>query len=389
MSRRTKTEAWPYARREFVGNVTNAASLGGLKVERVGTNPNSTTFPWLSQVTNAFETYKFKSLTFLYRPLTSNNTVSEQNSLGTVTLYFNYDAGDPVVQSRHEANNYQGSISARICDPIVMRVNCSKVPLYIRPKGALEINQDVREMDFGFLGVVVENVNSVAVGGVVGELWVEYECHLMKPKIDEGIGAGCQETVIYGPSTLNNNTGANGFGISPTVRRFQIDIFNSINLSSTFSTLIPHNVWPVFLRAGMIVEVRATQNFSTTTGNVGDITVSLNTTALSSLGIQLGTAVAQPKFVTNCDTAGNNPTYVSQFTVGINNQQIRQSHSCWRCTKEGIILFQTNFNQNPVGTLSATVISITLLNRPTYFKGLPLAERPTGWEQFGYSTQAS
>lgn len=382
----SRGQVWPYSRREFVRDIKSPTVAGQLGIQTVPVNPATTTFQWLSQITNAFEHYRFKKLKFLFRPTTNENTITTQTSLGTVTLYFNYDAADPPVSSRNEANNYQGSISARICDPIVYNVKCPAGSYYIRSNGALHVGQDIRESDFGYLGIVIENAFGATPGGTVGELWVEYEVDLWKPRIQEGIGSACLMTTIGGQPTASGGTVdgglANTIGISVAQRGFLIDNFGSSGFQYLGSSLLFSNVFPFILRAGTTVEVEAIM-FGTTAASDGPMVISLNTSVPTSANIPTGTVVAQ-QYYPIATGAPNNiiVTYATSLSTstpaaGTNNMITK---TCWRCTQDGPVFFKVN--KTPAGANASGVFTMTcrLLNRPDFGKTMPTPNRPVLWD---------
>lgn len=154
-------------------------------------NPGlSTTFPWLSQITDAYEQYRFKGLVFEYKATSSLFTPGAQTSaLGSVIMACNYNANSPPFQSKREMENYVGANSSTPTSNMAMAVNVAN-PItdlaYIRLGQPTEENYDLRLYDIGTFQLATQgNQISTTPGvqpGSIGELWVTYELELFKPK---------------------------------------------------------------------------------------------------------------------------------------------------------------------------------------------------------------
>lgn len=91
-----------------VTNIRHSEYLGKLSDNGLTTyviQPGfSTTFPWLSQIANAFETYVIKSLRVRLTPLSSTNIN------GCIAAVFDYDSADPAPSTFAHLNNMAGAI---------------------------------------------------------------------------------------------------------------------------------------------------------------------------------------------------------------------------------------------------------------------------------------
>lgn len=367
-----------YSRREFVGDIRSATVQGGFRVSRIPTNPTSNTFPFLSQLAGSYEHYQFKSLSFYFRPTTSENTTTTQVSLGTTTMYFCYDPTEPIVTSRNEANNYQGSRTARICDPLSLKVNVPRNPLYLRPVGTQSIDTDIRESDFGYLAIATENVNSpgIPTDGVVGELWVTYVVGFWKPKIQDFIGAAVVESTLGGVySNVGPSTGANPFGIQPQLRQWLVDGFNCMQITSAESQ--SYNCFNVLMRRGQIIEVFVV--ITTDTAATGTLTPAISVTANNT-----GRAVAQefrPNYTLATGQIIQGWSAAMSSSVFVGSSAACHDLRYFKCTQDGFVNFLINSVQasTNVSTQGQFYLRFRLVNRPDFMNQLPQAQRSLTW----------
>jgi len=362
-----------YSRREFIGDILSGNPAGRYRISRIPTNPNSTTFPFLSQLATSYEHYQFKNLTFYFRPTTNENTTVTNTSLGTITMYFCYDALEPLVQSRNEANNYQGSRTSRICDPLAINVRVPKNPMYIRSPGSTGIDQDIRESDFGYLAIATENILSpgIPADSPIGELWVTYTVAFWKPKIQDFIGAGNLTTIILGVLSLNNLSSLNGFGVAQGRRQFICDNWGA---QTQYATVVRDDLWNIVVRRGQIfsIQVRLRCDASQTG-------VQINTIPGPPL---TGTAVAQnyyPEFNVPVDGQNIIQNYTSQLVTTTATSTTFNQINIFKATKDGAFQFNTEVPSGILTGAGQVMVIITLLNRPDYNSMTPVAQRNSTW----------
>ena len=219
-----ETGALTIVHREYVMDVQGTSQFqnNGFLV-----NPTNTTlFPFLSQFACNFDEYEFEQLLFKYRPVTSS-LASSNAQLGTVILVADYNAGTAEVFATKAAMmQYDGAVSARICDPIVFGVECDsskKVTgtLFVPPAGNTPAGEDPKTYNLALVQVAT---NQCVAQGQIGELWVEYKVRLRKPKfcvaqgsnlpylamsfagstVDSPVGLGLSQCVAYSSGTNGN-----------------------------------------------------------------------------------------------------------------------------------------------------------------------------------------
>jgi len=177
--------------REFIKNIA-----GSVAFLNSGANINpglSSVFPWLSTVASSFEEYDFLGLNFKYRP-TSGSAVSGTNpALGVVVLATDYNVLNPLFGSKQVMETYEFSNSSVPFAQCIHGVECKPRrnvldSLYVR-SGAFPPDSDPRLYDIGLFQIATEGMQ--INGGIVGELWVEYDVVLKKarsPAVTSGGG---------------------------------------------------------------------------------------------------------------------------------------------------------------------------------------------------------
>jgi hypothetical protein len=179
-------------------------------------NPASArTFPWLSEVAQNYEQFKFLGLAFGFRSLTANALAATGDpSMGSVTCFTQYDLYDEYVTSKLVANNQMFATSCKPSENMLHPVECDPeqtptAPLYTGVNEPLREDYPIprpeqlggfRDNRLNYLGVTSIGMQGGPSGSTykAGELWVTYDVMLYKPSIKHGdnpIG-GPQESVI-------------------------------------------------------------------------------------------------------------------------------------------------------------------------------------------------
>jgi len=163
--------------REFISTVTS--SIAFAVTNNIPINPGlPASFPWLSQVAQAWEEYSFNSLTYEYVTRASTATV------GSVILTPDYDASDNPPVNEQIACSYDGaqedaSWKDQFCNLPSGRLNAADKFRFVR-NGPLSANQDIKLYDAGNMFVCCTEFASAAA---VGKLWVEYDITLRIPAL--------------------------------------------------------------------------------------------------------------------------------------------------------------------------------------------------------------
>lgn len=245
-----ETGALTIRHREYIMDVQGTSSFqnNGLLV-----NPTNTQlFPFLAQFACNFDEYEFQQLIVTYRPVTSS-LASASAQLGTVIMVADYNAGSSeIFSTKTQMMQYDGAVSARICDPIVFGVECDPkknalaATLYVPPNGSTPAGEDPKTYNLALLQIAT---NQCAALGQIGELWVEYAVTLRKPKFCVAQGMNLPYSMMtFGSSTFDSPLGLGGTQIvaypsgtngnaQMTLNRTNLNNGAAVLFGSAFTTL--------------------------------------------------------------------------------------------------------------------------------------------------------
>jgi len=181
-------------------------------------NPGiSVAFRWLSQIAVNFEEYEFTKLVFKFHATINETTVSSTGQSGSIIMCFNYDPDAPKFLTKDAMMQYHGAISQKVTQSTHIGVECDddlnagSQMKFVRA-GPLGVKQDLKDYDMGTLQLALSNVPSEFFNQQLGELWVEYEVKLTKPRMFAAVGRASEESRYYpqgsvytDPSTNNQN----------------------------------------------------------------------------------------------------------------------------------------------------------------------------------------
>lgn len=192
--------------REYVSDILGSIAYA---VTSFSINPGlAATFPWLSQLANLFESYRFNKLVFQYR------TQAATASTGKALLSVDWDAADPAptskvlqLQERTKMDDAAWKNFDLPCD--LADLLKFGVQRFTR-SGALSANLDIKTYDVGNLLVGTQGQANTAA---IGELWVEYDVELITPQNSEQAGSGLGVKIVASGSVSDTNI----FGNAPTV----------------------------------------------------------------------------------------------------------------------------------------------------------------------------
>lgn len=172
--------------REYIGDVTATSAFTN---KSYLLNPGlSSTFPWLSQIANSFETYRWRGVIFEFNSTSSDALLSSSTStaLGTVVMATEYDVADDPYTSKRDMLTSQFSSSSKpslgFIHPIECKKSLSTQTMLFTRSGAVPTGYDQRLYDFCRFNIATEGMQ--APGGVLGELWVVYEIELFKQQFN-------------------------------------------------------------------------------------------------------------------------------------------------------------------------------------------------------------
>ena len=261
--------------REFVSNITVTPPQGGgstpFQVTSYPINPGLlNSFPFLSQIAQAFTLFEFDGLVYEYKPTSGEYGSSSSNQLGKVIMCTNYDPDVANFTSSVQMENYDYANSCKPSTGAMHGVECKEKNratniLYCRNSVSAK---DKVFTDVGNFQIATEGINfavGTANSAIVGELWVSYKVRFSRANINS---ANVGSTVLFdsfasqcvagGDSAAAETAGTNGtwfgtalatngdalvgnptrFGPAPSTYSAQPDINNNLggvldcNLSS-------------------------------------------------------------------------------------------------------------------------------------------------------------
>jgi len=171
--------------REFISDISGSTDF---KCQQYHIQPGlSQLFPWLCRLASSYEQYRIMGLVVEFKSTSATALNSTNTALGVVGLVTQYDAHEPVFQSKQEAENYLGCQSSNPSQSMLHFVECAKgqnplEKLYVRTTATGE-GADVKFYDMGILNLFTTGMQAAAV---IGELWVSYDIEFSKPKLPTG-----------------------------------------------------------------------------------------------------------------------------------------------------------------------------------------------------------
>lgn len=166
--------------REFISNVTVSGTA--LEQKQYELNPGlKETFPFLSQIANNFELYKFEGLAFQFVP---HYGEGEDSILGKVIMVTNYDPDARDFRTSQEMQNYDYACTAKPSLGQVHGVETDSTKrateqLYVRSG---DVARDKVFTDIGKFTIATEGIPKP---GNIGELWVTYKIRLSRAHLND------------------------------------------------------------------------------------------------------------------------------------------------------------------------------------------------------------
>jgi len=177
------------------------------------------TFPWLCDVANRFDKYKFVNIQFHY-------VENSPAAAGNVTLAFDFDPNDDDPVSMDQAVTYHDFISTSIWKGASLRPDLSngdKLPQKNTRPGLPLADIDLNNYDVGNLFVLTEG----AAAATVGYVEVSYTVDLFIHQVQNGIG-----------DLVSNNAGLNATHLFGTIASLVADadgfLPGSVTATNTF-----------------------------------------------------------------------------------------------------------------------------------------------------------
>lgn len=174
--------------REYLGDIVATEDF---TIQKYPLNPGqSSTFPWLSEIGNNYEQYRFRGMIFEYNSTSSDAVLSSSASsgLGSVIMATEYDSINPPFPNKRTMLNHQFACSTKPSCGAIHPVECliSQTPTrlqYVRGTVGFPAGGDPRLYDLGSFYLATEGMQNASSTSVIGELYVIYEVEFFKPQI--------------------------------------------------------------------------------------------------------------------------------------------------------------------------------------------------------------
>lgn len=183
------------------------------------------TFPWLSQMADAYEEWRPKAVVFEFKSTCSDSVVASPGSLamGSVVMNTNYNPTRQPFVDKRTMENYEGCTSRKpnLSTVHVVNFNKASTPIpglkWIRT-GGLQTNEDLRLYDPATFSIATVGipVADAANPGIIGELWVAYSIEFFKPKFTGSTGSALKmDHYVITTAAATNFTTVAPFGTRP------------------------------------------------------------------------------------------------------------------------------------------------------------------------------
>jgi len=194
--------------REYICDV-ETGSANGFNVNNYNLNPGlNTTFPWGSDVAQAFQEWKPRGIIFEYVSTSADALNSTNTALGTVIMATQYRASASSFVSKTQMENEyfscSGKPSMNLCHPIECNPKEDPYNVHYVRGSAVPSGDDIKTYDTGLFSIATTGFQASNV--VIGELWVSYEVELLKPSTAEYSGNFLPETHISLSSGITATT---------------------------------------------------------------------------------------------------------------------------------------------------------------------------------------
>lgn len=223
-----ETGAVSICHKEYLSDVYAPGVAGGPAINFQNTsyplNPAlQGSFPFLSQLAQNYDEYEFIQLLYHYRSTTTDIGNSTTGQCGTVILCTNYNSAALPFSDKQQMLEYAHAHDCKLTEHMTHGVECDPSKkalggaLYTRSNPVIN-NQDIKTYDAGLFQLAIANCPAGYNGFPIGELWVEYNVVLRKPKLFASRGLDIDSDVFVTPSVAAPGApvakGSSPFGFS-------------------------------------------------------------------------------------------------------------------------------------------------------------------------------
>lgn len=192
------------------------------------------TFPWLSQMADAYEEYRIKGMIFEYKSTSGEYVTTaagvSSGALGAVVMATNYNAAiQPAFLDKKSMENYEHAQSSPPTRSMIHAIESKGSAtvlktMYLRTGPAPE-GTDIRLYDLGNFCLATQGMMSEVDNATIGELWCAYEVEFFKPRYRPGGAKSDHFALRFDNATPASNnlvggsTNLNPFGTAPRIDR--------------------------------------------------------------------------------------------------------------------------------------------------------------------------
>lgn len=165
------------AHREYLKDIYGTTSFS---VQAFPLNPGiSTTFPWLSNLSQCYQQYKILGCVFEFRSMITDFIPG--GAPGIIVMSTNYNADAPLFDTKQEMENAEYSVAVKPTSNLMHGIECDPTQTVLPAKytrtGDIPSNQDSKMYDLGNFQLATQGNPSQ----LLGELWVTYVVEFAKP----------------------------------------------------------------------------------------------------------------------------------------------------------------------------------------------------------------
>lgn len=173
--------------KEYIASINSSSAF---TISQVALNPGLTnSFPWLSQIAQNFEQYRWNGMVFEFKSTSADALNSTNTALGKIILATDYNASDEPFVSPQQMMGTEFSNLGKPSNDILHAIECAPsqqaTKFYWIRTGVIPPNSDIKLYDHGNFYVAAVGSQATAV---VGDLWVTYDVTLCKPVQNNVVG---------------------------------------------------------------------------------------------------------------------------------------------------------------------------------------------------------
>lgn len=200
--------------KEYIARINSSTSFS---LQQFDINPAMPeTFPWLSQIAQQFEQYRFNGLVFAFASTSADALNSTNTALGKVVMATDYSAVDPDYVNIQQMMGSEFSTMGKPSESLLHAIECdpaeTPVKLFYTRAGDPPANADKRLYDLGNFQIATDGSQAAAE---IGDLWVSYDVTLCKPQLNNVLGLDLMSA--HYNLTGATQSGAKYFGTSRAV----------------------------------------------------------------------------------------------------------------------------------------------------------------------------